>query len=84
MDELSRYFPPGVKYDIPYDSSRFVSISISRGGQDAGRGDGAGVPGDVPVPAELALHADPDHRGAGRAAGHLRACCWRSASRSTC
>ena len=28
MDELSRYFPPGVKYDIPYDSSRFVSISI--------------------------------------------------------
>ncbi|MGZ5155525.1 MAG: efflux RND transporter permease subunit [Caldimonas sp.] len=30
MDELSRYFPPGVKYDIPYDSSRFVKISISR------------------------------------------------------
>ncbi len=30
MDELARYFPPGVKYDIPYDSSRFVKISISR------------------------------------------------------
>jgi multidrug efflux pump len=30
MEELSRYFPPGVKYDIPYDSSRFVKISISR------------------------------------------------------
>ncbi|HEY2561123.1 MAG TPA: efflux RND transporter permease subunit [Caldimonas sp.] len=28
MAELSRYFPPGVKYDIPYDSSRFVRISI--------------------------------------------------------
>ena len=28
MEELSRYFPPGVKYDIPYDSSRFVNISI--------------------------------------------------------
>jgi multidrug efflux pump len=28
MVELSRYFPPGVKYDIPYDSSRFVRISI--------------------------------------------------------
>ena len=28
MVELSRYFPPGVKYDIPYDSSKFVSISI--------------------------------------------------------
>ena len=30
MAELSRYFPPGVKYDIPYDSSRFVRISISQ------------------------------------------------------
>jgi len=28
MEELKPYFPPGVKYDIPYDSSRFVSISI--------------------------------------------------------
>ena len=28
MQQLSRYFPPGVRYDIPYDSSRFVSISI--------------------------------------------------------
>src|SRR5213596_1369459 len=30
MDELSRYFPQGVKYSIPYDSSRFVKISISQ------------------------------------------------------
>jgi multidrug efflux pump len=28
MTELSRFFPPGVKWVIPYDSSRFVSISI--------------------------------------------------------
>ncbi|MGA0570494.1 efflux RND transporter permease subunit [Variovorax sp. VNK109] len=28
MDELQRFFPEGVKYAIPYDSSRFVSISI--------------------------------------------------------
>ena len=55
-----------------------------QGGRDAGRGGGAGVPGDVPVPAELPLHHHPDHRRAGRAAGHLRACCWRWASRSTC
>ena len=27
------YFPPGVKCDIPYDSSRFVKISISAGGR---------------------------------------------------
>ncbi|MEO6972236.1 MAG: efflux RND transporter permease subunit [Rhodoferax sp.] len=30
MEELSRYFPPGVKYSIPYDSSRFVKISITQ------------------------------------------------------
>jgi len=30
MQELSRYFPPGVRYDIPYDSSRFIKISISQ------------------------------------------------------
>ncbi len=30
MTELSKYFPPGVKFDIPYDSSRFVKISISQ------------------------------------------------------
>jgi multidrug efflux pump len=28
MEELQKYFPPGVKYSIPYDSSRFVRISI--------------------------------------------------------
>jgi multidrug efflux pump len=28
MEELSRYFPAGVKYEIPYDTSLFVQISI--------------------------------------------------------
>jgi len=28
MKELSRYFPAGVKYEIPYDTSLFVKISI--------------------------------------------------------
>ena len=30
IDELARYFPPGVKYSVPYDSSRFVKISIAQ------------------------------------------------------
>ena len=30
MTELSAYFPQGVRFDIPYDSSRFVRISISQ------------------------------------------------------
>jgi len=29
MTELERYFPQGVKWNIPYDSSRFVQISIT-------------------------------------------------------
>ncbi|MEJ8826289.1 efflux RND transporter permease subunit [Variovorax humicola] len=29
MTELSKYFPQGVKWIIPYDSSRFVNISIT-------------------------------------------------------
>jgi multidrug efflux pump len=28
MDELSKFFPAGVKYEIPYDTSLFVQISI--------------------------------------------------------
>ncbi|MBK0155082.1 multidrug efflux RND transporter permease subunit, partial [Pseudomonas sp. S75] len=30
MDELSRFFPAGVKYDIPYDTSPFVKVSIKQ------------------------------------------------------
>jgi len=30
IDQLSRYFPPGVKATVPYDSSKFVEISISQ------------------------------------------------------
>ena len=29
MDDLKRFFPAGVSYTIPYDSSRFVKISIT-------------------------------------------------------
>ena len=28
MDVLARSFPPGVKYDIPYDTTRFIEVSI--------------------------------------------------------
>ena len=30
MAELQQYFPPGVSYAIPYDTSRFVQISIGK------------------------------------------------------
>ena len=43
-----------------------------QGADDAGRGGGAGLHRDVPVPAEHPLHHHSDHRGAGGAARHLR------------
>jgi multidrug efflux pump len=30
MEELSKYFPPGMKYAIPFDSSKFIDISIEQ------------------------------------------------------
>lgn len=30
MKRLSRYFPPGVEYEIPYDTSPFVEVSIEK------------------------------------------------------
>jgi len=30
MGELARYFPAGMKWDIPFDSSRFIDISIKQ------------------------------------------------------
>ncbi|MFB2553092.1 efflux RND transporter permease subunit [Ensifer soli] len=30
MDELARFFPPGLEYAIPYDTSPFVAISIEK------------------------------------------------------
>lgn len=30
MDELSKFFPPGVSYDVPYDTSPFVEASIEK------------------------------------------------------
>src|SRR5690606_23310406 len=29
-EELARFFPPGLEYDIPYDTSPFVEISIEK------------------------------------------------------
>jgi multidrug efflux pump len=29
MTEMAQYFPPGIAWDVPYDTSRFVEISIN-------------------------------------------------------
>ena len=57
---------------IPYDTTRFVEVSIREVVKTLVEAMAAGVPGGVPVPAELARHADPVRRGAGVADRHLR------------
>ena len=67
----------------PYDIDD-VRHDLDRGsGQDAGRGDRAGVPRDADVPAELARDDHPDAGDPGRAARHVPRHVDASASRST-
>ena len=85
MDELARYFPQGVKYDDPVRQLALRRASRSREVVETL------LEAVALVFLVMFLFLQnfrythhPDHRGAGRAAGHLRACCWRWASRSTC
>ena len=72
LEEMSRYFPPGMKVIYPYDTTPFTKVAIEE---------------VVKTLFEAVLlvfvvmylfhgkhpgHADPDHRGAGGAAGNLR------------
>ena len=59
MEELSKFFPSNIKYDIPYNITPVVEASIKKVIMTLARGDGPRIPGDVPVPAELALHIIP-------------------------
>ena len=72
MDELQKYFPPNVKYTVPYDTSKFVQISIEEVVKTLLEAIVLVFLVIYPVPAKHPLHADPDHRGAGGADGHLR------------
>ena len=75
MEELKRYFPPGMRYAIPYDTSRFVQISIGKVVETL-------LEAVALVFLVMFLFLQnwrythhPDHRRAGGAARHLRACC---------
>jgi multidrug efflux pump len=64
MNELATFFPPGVEYAIPYDTSPFVKVSIEKVIHTLLEAMVLVFLGDVPVPAEPALHADPGDRRA--------------------
>ena len=68
IGEISKQFPSDVKVIYPWDTTPFVKVSLRAGRRDPVRGDGARLPGDVPVPAEHPRDLDPDHRHPGRAA----------------
>ena len=72
MEELSKFFPSNIKYEIPYDITPVVEASIKKVLMTLIEAVVLVFHGDVPVPAEHPLHHHPDHRGAGGAARHLR------------
>jgi hypothetical protein len=84
MAQLARFFPPACQVTRSPTTHAGRSGVGQEGAADARRGGGAGLRRDVPVPAEHPLHPDPDHRGADRAARHLRLAAPDRASRSTC
>jgi len=83
VNEIVPRFPPGMVYSVPYDTTRFVRVSIREVLFHAGRSDAARHPGGVPVPAELARDPDPGRRGAGVADRLASPDCTCSATRST-
>ena len=54
LDRLALAFPPGLKYQIAFNTTQVVAESIREVADDTRRGDRARRPGDVPVPPELA------------------------------
>jgi hypothetical protein len=59
MTTLAERFPEGLVYSNVYGHNAIRQGVDSRSRQDAARGYGIGVPGGVPVLAELARHSDP-------------------------
>ena len=72
LNELAAALPGGLHLCDPVRHHHVRRGVDPRSGDHAARGDAAGVPGGVHLPAELARDADPVRRGAGVADRHLR------------
>ncbi len=72
MAGLAKRFPKGMTWAVTYDTTMFVSASMTEVVKTLGHRAGAGARGGVPVPAELADHAHPDDRHPGGADRHPR------------
>ena len=58
LDRLSKQFPPGVKYQVAFNTTDVVEESIREVAEDARRGHRPGRAGHLHLPADLAQHAD--------------------------
>ena len=72
MAVLSQRFPEGLSFAIPYDTTRFVGVSIGEVLKTLGEAMLLVFLVVYPVPAELARGDHPVRRGAGVADRHLR------------
>ncbi len=84
MEEISRIFPEGISYKIPFDMTTYISESIHHVYHTLVRSPAAGDSGRLPLAAKLARDAHPDRGRADLADRHLRRDAASSASRSTC
>ena len=73
LAELASYLPAGMEAVLPLRHHALRAHLHRQSGDHPRRGGGPGVPGHVPLPAELPRHPDPGHRRARGAARHL----WR-------
>jgi multidrug efflux pump subunit AcrB len=83
MTDLSSRFPQGLAHSRPYDTTRFVEVSIKEVVFTLGEAMILVFLVVLPVPAELARDDHPARRGAGVAARRVRRGCRSSATRST-
>ncbi len=70
--ELAERFPAGLGVRDPLRHDTLRGGVDPRSAEDARRGDDPRLPRRLPLPAELARHAHPDHRGAGVADRRIR------------
>ncbi len=71
MEEMSEFFPEGLEYSVPYDTTMFVNASIKQVYITLVEAALAGISGAVPVPAGLARHPDSGGHHPGVADRHL-------------
>ena len=72
LEEMSRYFPHGMKVVYPYDTTPFIEVAIQEVVKTLFEAVVSGLPGDVAVHGQHPRHVDSHDCRAGGASGHVR------------